>query len=245
LGPPLFLGARGALVRLEPAPASAPEPSEPAPFASVGPALGFARRDRPRPPRRRRDGPPPGVVAAAPSPVSPPCNSPCWPGCALCPSPAGGATGSAGLRNGGAGLVSPIFGLWGTAVALVPLANGPGSSSLRAPLATSAAAAARLGASGTDAGRPVVGSNIGEIPSKGRASKRRGRHSSSSTAASHLSGALGQIAETECESTFYVVSFAGPREGLGDVTVGDSENDVASYGRSCNRNGSSDRVRLC
>ena len=237
-------------MRLEPAPTSAPEPSEPAPFASVDaaeePALLLPRRDRPRPPRRRRGGPPPGAVAAAvPSPFSPRDNSPCWPDGALRPSPAGVATGSAGLENGGAGLVSPIFGLWGTAVALVPLASGAGGSSLRAPLATSGAPAARLGASGTDAGRPVVGSNIGEIPSKGRASKRRGRPSSSSTAVSRLSGALGQRAETECESTFFVVSFAGPRERLGDGTFGDSEKDVASDGRSSNRDGRSDRARLC
>jgi hypothetical protein len=127
----------------------------------------------------------------------------------------------------------------------VPLANGPSGSSLWAALVASGATVARSGASGTDAGRPVVGSNIGEIPSKGRANKRRGRHSSSSTAGSHLSGALGQIAEIECESTFFVVSFAGPRENRGDGTVGDSENDVASYGRRGDRNGSGDRVRCC
>jgi hypothetical protein len=149
------------------------------------------------------------------------------------------------LDSGGAGRVSPIFGLRDATVALAPVASGLTGSELRAPFATSGASAARSGASGTDAGRPVVGSNIGQIPSKGRAVKRRGRRTSSSTAESCLSGALGQVAEIKSENTFFVVSFAGPRERLGDGMSGDSEKDVASDGRSSNRNGRSDRARLC
>ena len=73
---------------------------------------------------------------------------------------------------------------------------------------------------------------------------RRGWHPSSSTAWSCLSGALGQVAEIECENRLLFVSFAGPRENLGDGTVGDSEKDVASYGCSGNRNGRDGPVRL-
>jgi len=253
---PLFRGARGAVARPGPVPASAPEPSDPAASASedaaAEPAPLPAPRDRPRPPRRRREEPPPAVPApaAAPAPSSSPsrCGSLCWleeRDCPLRPLPDGTGTASDALGNGGAGRVSPIFGLGDTAAALVPLASGPDGSGLREPFATSGASAARSGAPGTDAGRPVVGSNIGEIPSKGRAGERRGWHRSSSTAGSWLSSALGQVAEIECENTLFVVSFAGPRERLGDGTVGDSEKDVASYGRSSDRNGRNSRVRLC
>ncbi|MGD0874160.1 MAG: hypothetical protein ABSA14_04115 [Acidimicrobiales bacterium] len=127
------------------------------------------------------------------------------------PLPVDAGTPSEAFDNG-AGLVSPIFGLGGTTTARAPLAVGPSGSGLRGPFATSGASAARSGASGTDAGRPVVGSNIGEIPSKGRAGKRRGRQPSSSATRSFLSGALGQVAEIECENTLFFVSFAGPRE---------------------------------
>jgi hypothetical protein len=234
-------------VRPELVPPSVPEPSVPAAFASAGAAAEPAPpRDRPRPPRRRREEPPPGVPAPSPSPSC--CTSACRPeegDCPPRPLPVGAGTASDALDGGGAGRVSPIFGLCGAAAVLAPLAIGPRGSGLRAPFATSGASAARSGAPGTDAGRPVVGSNIGEIPSKGRAGERRGWHRSSSTAGSWLSSALGQVAEIECENTLFVVSSAGPRERLGDGTVGDSEKDVASYGRSSDRNGRNSRVRLC
>jgi hypothetical protein len=69
------------------------------------------------------------------------------------------------LGKDGAGLVSPIFGLTGTSGTVVPSVSDGANSLLRAPSAASGASVARLGASGTGAGRPVVGSNIGEIPS--------------------------------------------------------------------------------
>ena len=146
--------------------------------------------------------------------------------------------------NGGAGRVSPIFGLAGNTVALSPLATGPSDSGLRAPFAASDASATLSGVAGTDAGRPVVGSNIREIPSKGRAGERRGWHPSSIAAGSCLSGALKPVAEIDSENTFFVVSFAGPRERWGDGTVGDSEEDVASCDRSCDRNDPYNRIRL-
>jgi hypothetical protein len=149
------------------------------------------------------------------------------------------------LGTGGAGRLSPIFGLGGTTVALAAPANGEANSDLRALLGASGASVARSGASGTDAGWPAVGSNIGEIPSKGRASGRRGWHPSSSAAGSCLSGALGQVAEIESENTFFVVSSAGPREGWGDGTFGGSEKDVASYDRNSDRNRRGGRIRLC
>jgi hypothetical protein len=72
---------------------------------------------------------------------------------------------STSFGEGGAGRESPIFGLTGTTVALAPLMAEPNGSGSRAPFATAGASAAPIGASGTDAGWPVVGSNIREIPS--------------------------------------------------------------------------------
>jgi len=106
--------------------------------------------------------------------------------------------------------VSPIFGLAGNAGALAPLAAEVAASALRAPFAASGVPGSRSGASGTDAGRPVVGSDIGEIPSPGRAGKRRGWRPSSSAGAGSPSGALGLEAEIDSENTFFGVSFAGP-----------------------------------
>gem|GEM_PF-2567206 len=145
---------------------------------------------------------------------------------------------------GGAGRLSPIFGLGGTTVALAASANEEANSGLRALFGASGASVARSGASGTDAGRPAVGSNIGKIPSKGRAGERRWWHPSSSAAGSCLSGALGQVAEIESENTFFVVSSAGPRKGWGDGTVGDSEKDVASHDRNSDQNRRGNRIRL-
>ena len=95
-------------------------------------------------------------------------------------SVAGPASGACPLRPlgeggcraggpGGAGRVSPIFGLVGRVGRLAPVDSEVLGSELRAPSAASGAPGARSGASGTDAGRPVVGSDIGEIPSPGRA----------------------------------------------------------------------------
>jgi hypothetical protein len=69
------------------------------------------------------------------------------------------------LDEDGAGLVSPIFGLIGTKGTVAPSVPEGTSSGLRAPAPASGASGARFGASGAAAGRPVVGSNIGEIPS--------------------------------------------------------------------------------
>jgi hypothetical protein len=125
--------------------------------------------------------------------------------------------------------VSPIFGLVVAKGASRPSATEGASSGLRAPWAASGAPLAPWGASGAAAGRPVVGSNIREIPSKGRAAMRRGRHPSSCAPESHLSGALGRVTEIDSESMFFVVSFAEPCETWGDGTVGDGEQDEAGY----------------
>jgi hypothetical protein len=123
--------------------------------------------------------------------------------------------------------VSPIFGLAGASGSEPSAAEGA-TSELRAPWAASDA---RSCASGTAAGRPFVGSNIREIPSKGRAGWRRGWHLSSCTVESGPSGARGQVTKIDCESMFFVVSFADLCESWGDGTVGDSEKDEASYDR--------------
>jgi hypothetical protein len=149
------------------------------------------------------------------------------------------------LGTGGAGRLSPIFGLGGTTLELAAPANGEANSGLRALLGASGASVARSGASGTGAGRPAIGSNIGEIPSRGRAGERRGWLPSSSADGSCLSGALGQVAEIESENTFFVVSSAGPRERWGDGKVGDSEKDVASDDRDGDENRRGNRIRLC
>jgi len=184
-------------------------------------------RDRPRPPRRRREElpvPAPVAVETSPSP-SPERRLPSdWPGgCPLadCPpvrslpdggSPPWGTFGgrSGGRSGGGAGLVSPIFGLAGRIGKSAPLARDVGGSGLCAPFVASGATQARSGASGREAGWPFVGSDIGEIPSPGRAGGRRGRHPSSSADEGGPSGALGINAEIDSENTFFVVSFAGP-----------------------------------
>jgi hypothetical protein len=134
------------------------------------------------------------------------------------------------LAKGGAGRESPIFGLTGRSGTLEPSVSEVVTSGLRAPSAASGAPVARPGASGAAAGRPVVGSNIREIPSKGRAGKRRGRHPSSCATESRLSGAPGRV-EIDIESTFLVVSFAELRERWGDGKVGDNEEDEAGYDR--------------
>jgi len=198
---------------------------------SVGDApdpLPAFERVRPLPPRRRLDAPPPEL---APS-LLPRWDSFCleegWP---PRPLPGGGDTTSGALGKDGAGLESPIFGLTGASGTLAPSAEEGANSGLRAPAAASGASGARLGASGAAAGRPVVGSNIGEIPSPGRAGMRRRRHSSGCATESRLSGALRRVAEIDSESTFFVVSFARIREYRGDVTVGDSEEDEAGHDR--------------
>ncbi|MGO9582284.1 MAG: hypothetical protein ACLP36_05690 [Acidimicrobiales bacterium] len=134
------------------------------------------------------------------------------------------------MDNGGAGLESPIFGLAGRSGTPEPSVSEVVTSGLRAPAAASGAPAAPSGASGAAAGRPVVGSNIREIPSKGRAGKRRGCHPSSCATESRLSGAPGR-AEIDIESTFLVVSFADLRERWGDGRVGDNEEDEAGDDR--------------
>jgi hypothetical protein len=113
--------------------------------------------------------------------------------------------------------VSPIFGLAGKVGKLAPLASELPGSRLREPFAASGAPETRSIASGTDAGRPVVGSDIGEIPSPGRANWRRRRLPSGCAGADGPSGALGLEAEIDSESTFFVVSFAtsGAEVGLG------------------------------
>src|SRR5208283_3414113 len=91
--------------------------------------------------------------------------------------------------------------------------------------AASGAPVARSGASGTDAGRPVVGSDIREIPSPGRANERRGWHSSGGAGAGGPSGALGQNAEIDSYITFFVVSFATHSADCCHGAIGDCEED--------------------
>jgi hypothetical protein len=129
--------------------------------------------------------------------------------------------------GGGAGRVSPIFGLGGKVGRLAPVAIEALGSELRARSAASGEPDARSGTSGTDAGRPVVGSDIGEIPSPGRVVERRGWQPSGGNGGNGPSDALGMGAEIESKNTFHVVSFAtsGARSFPG--AVGDDEEDEA------------------
>jgi hypothetical protein len=137
--------------------------------------------------------------------------------------------------GGGAGRESPIFGLAGKAGRLAPLAIELPSSALRAPFAASGVPAARSLASGTDAGRPVVGSDIGEIPSPGRAVERRGWHPASSTGQLRPFGALGLVAEIDSKNTFFAHGFAVLRAEVEDGALGDSEEDEVGDGGRFNR----------
>jgi hypothetical protein len=118
--------------------------------------------------------------------------------------------------------------------ASAPFAIVASISALRAPFAASGAPVACSPTSGTDAGRPVVGSDIGEIPSPGRADKRRLWHPASGTGEGGTSGALGPVAEIDSENTFFVVSFTGPRAKLEGGAVGYSEED--KVGDDCHGN---------
>jgi hypothetical protein len=60
---------------------------------------------------------------------------------------------------------------------------------------------------------------------------RRGWHPSSCTLEGVPSGALARVTEIDCESIFFVVSFADLCERWGDGTVGDGEEDEAGYDR--------------
>jgi hypothetical protein len=132
--------------------------------------------------------------------------------------------------------VSPIFGLAGSVGRLAPVAIEMLASELCARSAASVEPEARSGASGTDAGRPVVGSDIGEIPSPGRAMSRRGWQPSSGAGGDGPSGAFGLGAELESKNTFSVVSFAPSGAGWDYGAVGDDEEDEAGDDRRSSRN---------
>lgn len=190
-------------------------------------------RERPRPPRRRLVEPPEEVPDEA-GEVSPPGSTSVTrrdsgeEGWLFRTLPAGGGA----TLGGGAGLESPILGLRGGASA--PFAIVAPSSLLRAPFAASGAPVACSPASGTDAGRPVVGSDIGEIPSPGRADKRRLWHPASGTDGGTTSGALGPFAEIDSENKLFVVSFTGPRAKLEGGAGGDGEEDKVGDDRRGN-----------
>jgi len=89
----------------------------------------------------------------------------------------------------------------------------------------------RGGTSGGDAGRPVVESDIREIPSQGRAATGRVGHRPGDAVAQMRSGALGPCTEMVSENRSCVVRIVTTRRVLPWDAVAEDEEDRADGNR--------------